>query len=397
MVDWVLLAFVPWTGRTNRGHHLARELAAAGDRVLWVDPPEPLARAGEAAADMVGHGIWRSPGPGLAGLSLLGQQAWARGLRARVAAWRDPSRRLVALVQAPEMHLAAMAVGADLLVWDALDDWRHALGGGGARLEVAQRTLARRADLVLAVSAPVAARARELGARRVELVPNGCRLEDWPMDAEPAPELMALPAPRLVYTGGIDAGLDIAALRAAADALAGASLLLVGPLLVPGLRPALESVPGLRLLGERPYAELPGVLAAADGCLLPFLRTPFNAARDSLKLYEYLAAGRPVAATETPQTLRLASVVEVAPEAEGPDGFARACARALGDDLPAGRRARRAVAADQAWSTRRAALRAAVERLALVRGPLVSRAGSEASLPGRGRQPEPTSAPEEVS
>ncbi|MCW8142079.1 MAG: glycosyltransferase, partial [Planctomycetota bacterium] len=136
-----------------------------------------------------------------------------------------------------------------------------------------------------------------------------------------------------------------------------ASLLLVGPLLVPDLRPALEAVPGLRLLGERPYAELPGVLAAADACLLPFRRTPFNVARDSLKLYEYLAAGRPVAATATPQALRLAPSIEVSAEVDGPDGFARACARALKDDAPAPREARRDAATRHAWSARAEVLR----------------------------------------
>lgn len=355
-LDWLVLAFVPWLGRTNRGHHLVHELARSGDRVLWVDPPEPLARADEATAQAVSESIWRSPGPGLAGLSLLGQQAWGRGLRRCVDGWRAPGRPLVALVQAPDLHLVAMAAGADVLVWDALDDWRHALGGGGARLEAAQRTLARRADLVVAVSEPVTDRVRALGARRVALLPNGCRPEDWPEDAAPASDLAALPRPRLVYAGGVDAGLDVEALRAAADALPGASLLLVGPLLLPGLRSTLEGVPGARLLGERPYAALPGVLAVADACLLPFRRTPFNLARDSLKLYEYLAAGHPVAATATPQALRLAPLVEVADD-DRPASFARACVRAVADDDASRRAARRATAATHAWASRAAALR----------------------------------------
>lgn len=367
-VDWLLLAFVAWAGRTNRGHHLARELAAAGDRVLWVDPPEPLAVAGPAAAEPVAPGIWRSPGPGLAGLSSLGQQAWARGLRACVAAWRAPDREAVAFVQAPDMHLAATAlVGAgavDRLVWDALDDWRHALGGGGVRLEVAERTLARRADLVVAVSEPIAARARALGARVVELVPNGCRPEDFPPDTPPDPEVLALPGPRLVYAGGIDAGLDLDALAAIPAALPGASVALVGPLLVPALRTALEAIPGLVLLGEQPYARLPGIYAAADVCLLPFLLTPFNVARDSLKLYEYLAAGRPVVATETPQAQRLAATPGDLHLCGSPAGFARACARAAAERSPTGKRD----STPYAWTARARSLLAATGRGA-ARGP----------------------------
>lgn len=370
--DWVVFAFVAWTGRTNRGHHLARELALAGDRVLWIDPPEPLAAAGRAEAEPVAPGIWRSPGPGLTGLSPLGQQAWARGLRASVAAWRAPGREVVAFVQAPDMHLAATGlVGAglaDLLVWDALDDWRHALGGGGVRLEVAQRALARRADLVVAVSEPIAARTRALGARRVELVPNGCRPEDFPPDTPPDPQVLALPGPRLVYAGGIDAGLDLDALAAIPAALPGASVVLVGPLLVPALRPALAAIPGLVFLGEQPYARLPGIYAAADVCLLPFRLTPFNVARDSLKLYEYLAAGRPVVATATPQALRLAETVKVVPAASCGRSFAEECERVVKAGS-AGRAERgRNHAQDASWWVRARAMSSMAARSAHLLG-----------------------------
>ena len=39
---------------------------------------------------------------------------------------------------------------------------------------------------------------------------------------------------------------------------------------------------------------------AADGCLIPHAVTPFTTAMSPLKAYEYLAAGKPVVATDLP-------------------------------------------------------------------------------------------------
>jgi glycosyltransferase involved in cell wall biosynthesis len=161
-----------------------------------------------------------------------------------------------------------------------------------------------------------------------------------------------------VASGGIDAGLDLDALAAIPAALPGASVVLVGPLLVPALRPALEAIPGLVLLGEQPYARLPGLYAAADVCLLPFRLTPFNIARDSLKLYEYLAAGRPVVATATPQALRLAATAGDLHVCSSPAEHARACARAAAG----GRRAGRHDSTPHAWAARAQSLRVAAGR-----------------------------------
>ncbi len=60
----------------------------------------------------------------------------------------------------------------------------------------------------------------------------------------------------------------------------------------------------IKMVGFRPYAEMPRFLAAADICLLPAhqVQTMLNIV--PIKMYEYLAAGKPVIATRLPGLLR---------------------------------------------------------------------------------------------
>lgn len=64
----------------------------------------------------------------------------------------------------------------------------------------------------------------------------------------------------------------------------------------------LEKCPNIKLLGEKPYAELPKYLKEFDVCLIPFdTSTDLIKATNPVKFYEYLSAGKKVVATEIPE------------------------------------------------------------------------------------------------
>src|SRR2546427_12017494 len=56
----------------------------------------------------------------------------------------------------------------------------------------------------------------------------------------------------------------------------------------------------IKMVGFRPYAEMPAYLSAADVCLLPAYKTETMRNIVPIKMYEYLAAGKPVIATRLP-------------------------------------------------------------------------------------------------
>jgi glycosyltransferase involved in cell wall biosynthesis len=86
--------------------------------------------------------------------------------------------------------------------------------------------------------------------------------------------------------------------------------------------------------------------------LIPYLENDYTRSCFPLKLYEYLAAGKPVVATGLPELRGMEPDVVVAK----PDEFAAAAARALELETPADVERRSAIAARNTWETRAARL-----------------------------------------
>ncbi|HEU4390145.1 MAG TPA: glycosyltransferase, partial [Blastocatellia bacterium] len=63
----------------------------------------------------------------------------------------------------------------------------------------------------------------------------------------------------------------------------------------------LKSMPNVRLLGQQEYELMPQYLYEFDACVLPFKINQTTEATDPVKLYEYLAGGKPVVASPLPE------------------------------------------------------------------------------------------------
>jgi alpha-maltose-1-phosphate synthase len=212
-----------------------------------------------------------------------------------------------------------------------------------------ERTVLAQADLVLAVSRPLASHALGRGARRVEEFPNAVAIERYPPRRS-----QRLADPVAVFTGRVRPwhGIEtvVAAWRLLGDAAP--ALVVAGD---PGeARRVLERT-GAALLGPIPHRQVPAVLAEADIGLAPYaLDAPDYFS--PLKLFEYMAAGLSVVAGELPATRALVSGEHALLVPRGdPEALADAVA-ALTTDAPRrermGRAARRLVAGTHTWRHR---------------------------------------------
>src|SRR5207248_11181812 len=104
------------------------------------------------------------------------------------------------------------------------------------------------------------------------------------------------------------------------------SFVFVGPVEGPDVPAALAGRPNVHLLGVKDQAELPAYLAHFAVSIIPYRRTPYTERINALKLYECLAAGRPVVATNLPCYASFAELVATAGDV---DGFVSAIERAL--------------------------------------------------------------------
>jgi glycosyltransferase involved in cell wall biosynthesis len=115
----------------------------------------------------------------------------------------------------------------------------------------------------------------------------------------------------------------------------------------------------VHLLGTRGYEQLPGVLREADAGLIPYARNELTNSIFPMKVYEYLAAGLPVVATQLP-ALSEVEEVRTAPDAAQ---FIALLEEELARDDPERRLARSRAAQEHSWNARLREISAAIEAL----------------------------------
>lgn len=233
----------------------------------------------------------------------------------------------------------------DLAAHPDYQPWREGL-------QTAYRRVAERGRRLCAVSNAIVERIDPRGPSAV--VPNGVDPEIWLEPGEAPDWLRELPGPRLLYIGTLDSRLDVEAARAVARAWPGGTVVLVGPLTEPDHLAPVIAEPNVVVHEPVPRRQVAALAHAADACLLPHNRTPLTEAMSPLKLYEYLASGRPIVATDLePVRLVEGPVTRVAPGGDFVAGVRAALATG-----PVEEGERREIIAANSWASRSAAVKA---------------------------------------
>lgn len=188
-----------------------------------------------------------------------------------------------------------------------------------------------------------------------------------PLDPGPAPEPWpGRPgAPQLGYVGHLYPGKGAELVAALAPLLPDHDLHLVGGTQADAAAwRRHDSPPNLHLHGHVPHARVPAYLARFDALLAPpFARTASAAGRDiarwmsPLKVFEYMAAGKPILASRLPvleEVLTHADTALLLPPGDAPAWAAAARGLRVDPDLARalGRRARARLLADYTWDAR---------------------------------------------
>src|SRR5688572_27213137 len=180
---------------------------------------------------------------------------------------------------------------------------------------------------VVGVSQAILDRIRPTGAKAV--VPNGVDPGEWRQPGKPPAWFTELRSPRILYIGALVAErLDIEAISETATRFSHGSLVLLGPVGDPAVVDPLRRHANVRIQPAVGRAEVASVIHAADVCIMPHLLNRLTTAMSPLKLYEYLAGGRPVAASDLPPVRAVDPRVVCVPEGRSfADGVAEALNR----------------------------------------------------------------------
>jgi len=153
------------------------------------------------------------------------------------------------------------------------------------------------------------------------------------------------------YLGNIERRTDFELLYDTIETLADWHLVMAGPVEASYVPEKVFDHPRIHFTGPCPHEEAPSIVGRFDVAIIPFKCDEVSSGIYPLKLFEYLAAGKPVVSTNfNPEVLdALGEVVEVGVTA---DDFAEKVLKAYASDDEARQRQRVEVASGNTWAHR---------------------------------------------
>jgi asparagine synthase (glutamine-hydrolysing) len=254
-------------------------------------------------------------------------------------------------------------LGESLVVYHCVDEFSAFSDAPAREIRELERRLLLRSDVVICSSEKLRADKARLNPN-AHLVQHGVDLEHFAKAFDPGTtiphDLQGAPGPVIGFWGLIADWVDLQLVRHVADAFSGGTVALLGNVNT-DLGP-LQGARNVRLLGRRPYADLPRYARAFDVALMPFRVNELTLAANPLKVREYLAAGLPVVSTAIPEVERL-GVCRIGKDA---DGVVREIAAAIAAG-PGPSEVRAAQVRNEGWEARVAEMQEIVAATLLAR------------------------------
>ena len=244
-----------------------------------------------------------------------------------------------------------------LLIYHIVDEY-SAYGGQFSeereRTKTLEQRMLDRADMAVVVSQKLY-QAKHSFNPHTYLVANGVNYQAY-ADALALPnipaQLQTIPQPRLGYSGLIGDRLDIGLLKKLAEAYPAWSFVFLGEVNIVhqiNAWQAMLALPNVFYLGKVDAAQVPAYLKGFDVGLMPYAQSKEADNISPLKLYDYLAAGLPVASIAIPAAQEFSDYIQVA---DAPDLFAVAIENALTERSSEHASVRREVAKAHTWEAR---------------------------------------------
>jgi glycosyltransferase involved in cell wall biosynthesis len=325
--DILYISSIEWDFLWQAHQEIARRLAAAGNRVLYIentgvrspglrDTKRVAARLGRWTRSLKSGGA-REVAPNIFVYSplvlppfgstlrrLLNRHVFLRQLRGITRAMRMKDVLLWTYLPtdtAVDIIRAHRTKRSKVVYYNAADF--SYLTPNSQQLQQSERELVRMSDLVFATCSEQAKKFRSDNPN-VHTFPPGVDMSAFPDDSAATDNLpdrlglSSLPRPIIGYVGGLHRFVDYDLVAAMARARPSWSWVFLGAHQV-----SLEKVqdlPNVRLLGQQPHAELARHLRFFDVCIVPYLKTRETSTVVPTKINEYLAAGKATVSSDLP-------------------------------------------------------------------------------------------------
>ncbi|MFN7921824.1 MAG: glycosyltransferase [Bryobacteraceae bacterium] len=358
---FLFLPMSDWHARMLRSQHLALGMAALGHPAYYLNPhvgreyrkvrgadPEPRLGALSANVSELHVRLPREPVYHHRRLRASEDRILCSALEPLARVFGE---RVVQVVSLPTWTGAAFEMRRRH-GWPVVYDCQDYLPGFGAMsgdILEAEQELFRAADWVIFVSSLLeegTARSWPQVRGRSTVLRNAADTAHFARAAVSAPGRTGPPV--LGYFGAIEDWLDWELLKQVAQGIPSARIVMAGRV-ESAAAARLARYPNVELAGEIPYERLPEWMKCFDVALIPFRRNPLTRAASPIKLYEYLAAGLPVVATELPELEPWSDLIYVA---RSEHHFVEQACRAMAESDPALRSRRMRAVSGHTWADR---------------------------------------------
>ena len=234
---------------------------------------------------------------------------------------RNENGKIVTWISSPNQEHFARLFPKSLLVYDVFDELTLTPDGTEKkRFKELEEIILNRADIIFATSENLYHTKREKNPE-VYYIPNGINKEllnfaSLPIPAEISEIYKDMPFPRIGYLGLVRNWIDFSLLHFAAKNNPDFSFVFIGTVDKNANINKISSLKNVFFLGTVDYNLVMFHLRQMDVCIIPFKLNKFMVNCCPNKLFEYLAANKPIVSTDLPEVKKFSPYAQTAKNKE---------------------------------------------------------------------------------
>jgi len=362
---FVWLLSPPWHNVPTRQYHFAMRLARRGAEILYVENPSawssslkqrawnklPLHRAPQTQEVFPGIHLMR-PALTLPGCKQSDLIASINGhlIASQITRWVEHHNwsSYSCWCRVPHSRFTLEALHPHTIVYDITDDYELYESDSRCRRLVNEREqqLLSIADLVLITAKELQTKIN-LQGQQLHWVPNGVEYNLFAQatkGGEIHPSVVAMKKPLICYIGLTSHWMDFDLLEMLGRRWSD-QILMLGPI-DPRVESRARSIPGIVWGGFVPQTELPPYLRGVDVFIMPHQVNELRKKANPLKIWEYLATGKPFVSVDLPALDPVRHLVDIAADRQQ---FIQLLQARLEHPLPGRAEASQEFARSQSW------------------------------------------------
>ena len=177
-----------------------------------------------------------------------------------------------------------------------------------------EERLLKKADLVIVTHKNLFQSKKDL-AKNIYLISNAADIEHFKKayfsDTPKTSEMNDIPRPIIGFLGTVQYWIDLDLIKYLAISKPEWSIVLIGPIGRLAKIEKIKHIPNIHLLGRKNYLSLPFYIKAWDVCINPYVLDKTAENCSPLKLYEYLATGKPVVSVDMPEARKFDGLIKI--------------------------------------------------------------------------------------